>query len=298
MCPHGAGIQRRRSFMRSKLKAGAALAGLVLLAITTIALAGCGSGGLSGTVTISGSTTVQPVAQEAADQFMEENPGINVTVQGGGSSVGITQVSEGTVDIGDSSRELKDEEQDLGLVDHKVAFDVIVIIINPDVSVDNLTADQAKGIFTGTINNWSQVGGSDLPITVIARDSASGTREMFDEKALGSSKDNPVEIVKGAIEANSSGTMRQNVASTDGAIGYVSFGYLDKSVTAVQLDGVEASLETGLAGSYPLARYLHMFTRGEPAGTAKSYIDYVLSEKFQDGTVSKDYIPMTEVEKQ
>lgn len=284
--------------MRRKFKVGASVAGLVLLTVTAIVLGGCGSGGLSGAVTLSGSTTVQPIAQEAADQYMEENPDVNVTVQGGGSSVGITQVDEGTVDIGNSSRELKDEERDMGLVDHKIAFDVIVIIANPDVGIENLSADQVKGIFTGIITNWKDVGGADMSVQVVTRDSASGTREMFDEKALGSSKDKPVEIVKGAIEANSNGIMRQNVASTEGAIGYVSFGYLDDSVTAIKYDDVEAGLETGLDESYPLARYLHMFTKGEPVGAAKAYIDFVLSDKFQDDTVSKDYIPMTEINKQ
>ncbi|MBN2168324.1 MAG: phosphate ABC transporter substrate-binding protein [Actinobacteria bacterium] len=281
--------------MLKKSKATAAFAvPAALIAILSI-LAGCGSSGLSGKVTLSGSTTVQPIAQEAADQFMEDNPGANVTVQGGGSSVGITQVSEGSVDIGDSSRELKDEEKDLGLVDHKVAFDVIVLITNPDVGIENLTADQVTDIFTGAITNWSEVGGQDEPIEVVTRDSASGTREMFDEKALGSTKDKPVELIKGAIEANSNGIMRQNVASTKGAIGYISYGYLDKSVTALDYNGVEASLENSLDKTYPLARYLHMFTKGEATGITSEYIDFVLSPDFQNETVSREYIPMTEV---
>lgn len=283
--------------MRWKSKAGIAIAGLVLVAVTMMALAGCGSG-LSGTVTLSGSTTVQPIAQEAADQFMNDNAKANVTVQGGGSSVGITQVSEGTVNIGDSSRELKDEEKTLGLVDHKVAFDVIVLIVNPGVNVSNLTGDQVKGIFTGGITNWSQVGGADGTITVVTRDSASGTREMFDEKALGSTKDKPVKLISGAIEANSNGIMRQKVASTKGTIGYVSYGYLDKSVKPVRFNGVAGNLQTGLDKTYPLSRYLHMFTRGEATELTKAYIDFVLSPDFQDTTVSKEYIPMTKINQQ
>lgn len=283
--------------MRWKSKAGIAIAGLVLVAVTMMALAGCGSG-LSGTVTLSGSTTVQPIAQEAADQFMNDNAKANVTVQGGGSSVGITQVSEGTVNIGDSSRELKDEEKTLGLVDHKVAFDVIVLIVNPGVNVSNLTGDQVKGIFTGSITNWSQVGGADGTITVVTRDSASGTREMFDEKALGSTKDKPVKLISGAIEANSNGIMRQKVASTKGMIGYVSYGYLDKSVKPVRFNGVAGNLQTGLDKTYPLSRYLHMFTRGEATELTKAYIDFVLSPDFQDTTVSKEYIPMTKINQQ
>jgi phosphate transport system substrate-binding protein len=284
--------------MQRKNKVGITVTGLILVLLTALAVAGCGSSGLSGTLTLSGSTTVQPIAQEAADQFMKDNTSANVTVQGGGSSVGITQVSEGSVNIGDSSRELKDEEKNLGLVDHKVAFDVIVLVVNPGVSVSNLTTDQVKGIFTGSITNWSQVGGPDGTITVVTRDSASGTREMFDEKALGSTKDKPVNLVSGAIEANSNGVMRQKVASTKGAIGYISYGYLDKSVKPLQFNGVTGNLQTGLDKTYPLSRYLHMFTKGEATGLTKAYIDFVLSPDFQNTTVSKEYIPMTKVNKQ
>lgn len=284
--------------MRRKSKVGITVAGLILVLVIALALAGCGGSGLSGTLTLSGSTTVQPIAQEAADQFMKANPSANMTVQGGGSSVGITQVSEGSVNIGDSSRDLKDEEKNLGLVDHKVAFDVIVLIVNPDMSVNNLTADQVKGIFTGAITNWSQVGGPDGTITVVTRDSASGTREMFDEKALGSTKDNPVKLVAGAIEANSNGIMRQKVASTKGAAGYISYGYLDKSVKPLQFNGVAGNLQTGLDKTYPLSRYLHMFTKGDATGLTKAYIDFVLSPDFQNTTVSKEYIPMTKVNQQ
>lgn len=282
---------------------------LAVIALLALIAAGCGAGEssdqsgnngteavLSGELTLAGSTTVLPLAQEAADRLMEENPDANITVQGGGSSVGITQVSQGVVEIGDSSRELKDEEKSLGLVDHKVALDIIVIIVNPDVGVDTLTADQVKGIFTGAITDWSQVGGAGAPITVVVRDSASGTREMFDEKALGSTKDNPAKMASGAIEANSNGIVRQKVASTPDSIGYISFGYLDDSVKALNYGGVPGGLETALNGTYSLSRYLHMFTKGEASGLAESYIDFVLSPEFQDTVVSKEYIPMTEVE--
>lgn len=261
----------------------------------TFVLGGCG-GGVSGTVTASGSTTVQPLAQAAAEQFMEENSGATVTIQGGGSSTGITQVSEGSVDIGDSSRDLKPEEEGKGLVDNKIAYDIIAMIVNPDVTVDNLTADQAKGIFVGTIKNWSEVGGPNEEIVVVIRDEASGTREMFDEKVLGSKKDAPVKSVSGAQEAGSNGIMRQKVASTPNAIGYVSYGYLDKTVNALELDGVKPTLENALNKTYPLGRYLHMFTRGEPTETTKAYIDFVLSDTFQTDVVSKEYIPIAETD--
>lgn len=250
----------------------------------------------SGVVKASGSTTVLPLAQEAATQFMDENPDATVEVQGGGSSVGIEQVKAGTVDIGNSSRDLKDEENDGSLVDHKIALDIIDVIVNPSVPVDDLSADQVKGIFTGSITNWNQVGGPDASIVVVVRDKASGTREMFDEKALGSKKDAPVEPVASAIETNSNGIMRETVASTANSIGFISSGYVDSSIKALKYGGVEAILENAVSGTYPLSRYLHMFTNGEPTGAVKGYIDFVLSDTFQEDVVSEEYIPIKEAE--
>ncbi len=259
-------------------------------------LAGCGNNGttsdknLTGKLSLSGSTTVLPLASEAASQFMDAHPGVQVSVQGGGSSVGITQLSQGVVDVGMSSRELKAEEQNLGFVDHKIALDVIVVIANPGVTVDDLTKDQVKGIFTGGITNWKDVGGADAPITVVVRDKASGTREMFDEKALDSQ-----DPTTAAIEANSNGILRQTVASTQNALGYISLGYLDGTVKALRYNGVEGSKDTALAKTYPLSRYLHMFTKGEPQGVVGVFIDFVLSQRFQNDVVVREYIPATEL---
>ncbi len=273
------------------------LACLVLFAGALLAagLAGCGSGSgsseqnLTGKLSISGSTTVLPLASEAASQFMDAHPGVLVSVQGGGSSVGITQLSQGVVDIGMSSRELKQEEQNLGFVDHKIALDVIVVIVNPGVALDNLTKDQVKGIFTGSITNWKDVGGADETITVVVRDKASGTREMFDEKALDSQ-----DSTTAAIEANSNGIVKQTVGATKNSIGYISLGYLDGTVKAVRYNGVEASRDTALAKTYPLNRFLHMFTKGDPQGVVSTFIDFVLSDRFQNDVVSREYVPATE----
>jgi len=273
---------------------------VVAVAMLLLLAAGCGGGGggageeekpeLSGTLNLSGSTTVLPLAQEAAEMFMDENPEVTVNVQGGGSSVGISNVAEGVVDIGNSSRDLKEEEKNLGLVDHKIALDVIAVIAHKDVPVENLTKDQVKAIFTGKITNWKEVGGPDQAIRVVIRDEASGTREMFDEKALG--KEKPV---AGAIECNSNGIVRQTVSSTPYSIGYISLGYLDNSVKALKYEGVTANKENAVNKTYPLSRYLHMFTKGEATGLAKAFIDFVLSERFQNEVVAKEYIPMTQV---
>lgn len=282
--------------VRNSFIAAAALG--VAAVVTLSTLAGCGSsaGGntkdtLSGRVTVSGSTTVLPIASEASTQFMDAHPGVTVDVQGGGSSVGITQVGQSAVDIGTSSRELKPEEQSLGLVSTKIAYDVIAVIVNPGVNVPSLTKDQVKGIFTGTITSWQQVGGSSAPISVVVRDKASGTREMFDQKALDSASN----IVTSAIECNSNGILRDTVASTQNAIGYVSLGYMTSAVKAVQFNGVNATKANALSGSYPLARYLFMLTKGEAQGVAKAYIDFVTSAKFQNDVVSKEYIPLTQL---
>lgn len=273
---------------------------VVAVAVLIVLAAGCGGGGggaveeekpkLSGTLNLSGSTTVLPIAQEAAEMFMDENPGVTVNVQGGGSSVGISNVAEGVVDIGDASRDLKEEEKNLGLVDHKIALDVIAVIAHKDVPVENLTKDQVKAIFTGKMTNWKEVGGPDQAIRVVIRDEASGTREMFDEKALG--KEKPV---AGAIECNSNGIVRQTVSSTPYSIGYISLGYLDNSVKALKYEGVTADKENAVNKTYPLSRYLHMFTKGEATGLAKAFIDFVLSERFQNEVVASEYIPMTQI---
>ncbi|MBU4273838.1 MAG: phosphate ABC transporter substrate-binding protein [Actinobacteria bacterium] len=296
--------------MRKNCTRNGLLVGVVILALLLVMLAvGCGNGETeesttpaktegeySGTVKASGSTTVLPLAQEAATGFMEDNPDATVEVQGGGSSTGITQVKEGVVDIGNASRDLKDEEDDGALVDHKIAFDIIAVVVNPGVTVTDLTTDQVKGLFTGAIKNWSEVGGADAEVVVVSRDQASGTREMFDQEALGSSKDAPVVPAESAIETNSNGIMRETVASTANSIGYLSYGYINDSVKPVNYNGVEPTIENAKADTYPLARYLHMFTNGEPEGAVKGYIDYVLSDAFQTDVVSKDYIPISEVE--
>ena len=292
--------------LRMRMMGFLGIACLVLLLTTTAFMAGCGeeegsgdaaAAKYSGTVKASGSTTVLPLAQEAAAMFMDENPDANVEVQGGGSSVGITQVKEGVVDIGMSSRDVKAEENaDGSLVPTKIALDIIDIIVNPKVTVDNLTTDQVKDIFTGKITNWSQVGGADAPIVVVVRDKASGTREMFDEKALGHKKDAPVEPVASAIECNANGLVRETVASKDGAIGYISSGYVNSSVKVVKYNSVAPSVQTAKDKTYTLSRYLYLITKGKASGAVQGYIDYVLSDDFQNDIVAMEYIPIKQAQ--
>ncbi len=296
--------------MTSKTKGFLGIAALLVVLLASLASAGCGnkkegSGGgeaaqtqkYSGTVKCSGSTTVLPLAQEAADRFMEANPDANIEVQGGGSSVGITQVKDGVVDIGMSSRDIKQEENaDGALMPQKIALDIISVVVHPSNKVENLTAEQVKDIFTGKITNWKDVGGEDAEIIVVVRDKASGTREMFDEKALGHKKDNPVEPVSSAIECNSNGVLRETVASKPKAIGYVSKGYVNNSIKEVKYNGVAPTVQTAKDKTYPLARYLYLITKGQPSGAAKGFIDFVLSDAFQNDVVAKEYIPIKQAQ--
>jgi phosphate transport system substrate-binding protein len=279
-----------------------ALCGAAALSLTTL-IAGCGkqargASGFSGRVRVSGSTTLLALIQEASIEFMEANPRARVDVQGGGSSVGITQLKSGVVDIADSSRELKGEENGWGMVDHKVAFDIIAIIVNPKLNVRNLTSAQVKAIFTGKVRNWKAVGGPDKEIVVVVRDQASGTREVFDQKALGSTKENPVASEPSAIESPSNGYVQEIIATTSNAIGYLSYGFVNKTVKAVSVNGVLPEVSTATDGRYPMARWLHMFTKGPASGAVQGFIDFVLSPEFQRKVVSLEYIEVTRVRKQ
>lgn len=282
---------------------GRVLNAAVVMLIAVIAVqicAGCGgetaagNSENSGRVRVSGSTTLISLIQEAAVRFNESNKGARVDVQGGGSSAGLMQLQEGVVDIANSSRELSGGELKKDLVDHKIAFDIIAVVVNPGNPVRNLTGAQVKGIFTGRINNWKEVGGRDGEIIVVVRDQASGTREMFDEKALGSTKEKPVESWASAIEGTSNGFVRQLVSTTVNAIGYISYGFIDDSVRAVDINGVPPDVENAVSGKYKMGRWLHMFTRGEATGAARGFIEYVMSPEFQSEVVSKEYV---EVEK-
>jgi phosphate transport system substrate-binding protein len=275
------------------------MASLCLLAALALFLttAGCGkprTSEFSGRVKASGSTTVLPLSQEAAAEFTDANPAARVDVQGGGSSVGITQLIQGVVDIGNSSRELNPDEAK-GVVDHKIAFDVIALVVNPRMGVSDLSDAQVKAIFTGMIVNWKQVGGPDKEIVVVVRDQASGTREVFDKKALGATSEKPVESVASAIESSSNGVVREIVATTDNAIGYISLGYVNRRLKATEFNGVAPTVGNASTGKYPMARYLHMFTKGEPKGAVKGYIDFVESDKFQNEVVSEEYIKIRDV---
>ncbi|MDD5287779.1 MAG: phosphate ABC transporter substrate-binding protein [Dehalococcoidales bacterium] len=240
---------------------------------------------LSGTITESGSTTVQPLAEELRDAFQAKYQKVTVTIQGGGSGVGIKAAQDGTVDIGAASRELTDAEKGT-VVETVLARDGIAIVVNPaQKNVTNLTKAQVKDIFSGKITNWKNLGGDDKAIVLVSREEGSGTRAAFQELILG--KD--VLIADTAILQSSNGAIRTTVASNPYAISFLSFGYIDSSVKALNLEGVAATVDNAKNGSYPAVRPLLFLTKTQPTGLVKTFIDFCLSSEGQ-AIVAKDYI--------
>lgn len=267
--------------MRSRVAFAALIAAL---ATTVLFVSGCGRSeiGSSQQLRVTGSTTVLPIAEVAAEDFMAENSGLRVLVAGVGSSEGIESVGSGRSDIGTSSRDLKDEEKGLGLVDTPIALDAIAVIVHPGNPVQSLTTSQVADIFEGKITNWKEVGGRDEEIGLVNRDEASGTREAFTKIVLkGGDFDPTAAVLPGT------GQVRSVVAQSPIAIGYISLGFVNDSVKAISVDGIAPNEETVADMSYPVSRVLHFFTKGEPAGLAKSYIDYVLSSRIQEEVVRK-----------
>jgi phosphate transport system substrate-binding protein len=283
---------------------------LFSLLIATLLLSACGpaaeptvvptkppapsEAGLSGQLQLAGSTTVQPIAEKLAEAFMAKNPDVVIEIQGGGSSVGVTSAGEGTVDIGNASREIKSElERFPNLQIFTIAYDGIAVVTHPDTQLASLSVEQVRDIFAGEITNFSEVGVPDAPITVVSREEGSGTRAAFEElvmaykDAAGESQEKV--ITEKALLQQSNGQVRTTVATTPNSIGYLSFGFLDESTAPVPIDGVEPSVANVKNGSYPIFRPLNMLTNGEPSELAKAFLDFILSAEGQ-AIVAEDYI--------
>ncbi|GGF97907.1 phosphate ABC transporter substrate-binding protein [Paenibacillus abyssi] len=250
-----------------------------------------GASELTGSILASGSSALQPLVDQASKKFMDQNPGVTIQVQGGGSGTGLAQITAGQVDIGNSdvfAEEKLDAAQAEGLVDHQVAVVAMSTVVNPDVAVDSLTKQQLVDIFSGKVKNWSEIGGNDQAIQIINRPASSGTRATFEKYALGMK----AEDLQGSIQEDSSGTVRKLVGETPGAIGYLALSYLNDSVKAVQYEGVAATEENVANGTYPVWAYEHMYTKGEPNEVTKAFLDFMMSPEVQDSVVVEmGYIP-------
>ncbi|WP_333859078.1 phosphate ABC transporter substrate-binding protein [Clostridium sp.] len=253
---------------------------------------------ISGSITLAGSTALQPLAEQIGKTFSEKNPKVTVNVQGGGSGTGLNLVLQGTSNIGNSdvTAESKlDADKAKQLVDHKVCAIGFAVVANPNVGVDSLTKEQIQKIFTGEITNWKDVGGSDMKINVINRTKSSGTRATFKDTVMGGKEEK-----EGlGTTQDSNGNVENAIKSTDGAISYLALSYLTDSVKnnvkALKIENVEASSENIISGKYPFWSYEHMYTKGEAKDVAKEYIDYVLSDENKETIKKLGYIPMNDM---
>lgn len=239
---------------------------------------------LSGTITAAGSSALKPLADDAADSFLNDYPDVSITIDAGGSGEGLKQVSEGTVDIGNSdvaAEDKLDETAAKELVDHQVCVVTMAPIVNKDVAeagVKSLTKEQLISIFTGKTTNWKDVGGPDEDIVLVTRPESSGTRATFQKYAL----DGNEEASNTSMETDDSGVLLTNVKSTNGAIGYVALSYLtgDAGVETVAIDDVEPTLENTYSGKYPVWTFEHMYTKGEPNEVTKAFFDYITGDEY------------------
>lgn len=300
--------EKRKFIMKKKL-----IAAICTAALMTAALTGCGSNGtaidttadttgttadttqteaadasatdttaeentaadLSGTISLAGSTSMEKLCEAMSESFMEKYPGITVTVEYTGSGAGLESLASGSVDIGDASRSLKDEEKAAGSVENIVAIDGIAVIEDKDNGVTNVSAEDLAKIYKGEVKNWSELGGKDEAIVVIGREAGSGTRDAFEELL------DIADSCAYAQELDSTGAVLAKVASTPGAIGYVSLDVVDDTVTAVSIDGTAPTEEQILAGNYLLSRPFVMATKGEISeqnDLVKTWFDYIASE--------------------
>lgn len=247
---------------------------------------------LSGSITAVGSTALQPLVEAAAEQFMAENSGVQITIQGGGSGQGITQIVQGAVQIGNSdvfAEEKVDDPADAEKIkDNRVCVVGMGPIVNPDVTVDDISLEDLAKIFTGEVTNWSEVGGADEEIVVINRQAGSGTRAVFEAAVLGDQESATFQ------EQDSSGTVAKMVSETPGAISYLAFSYFDDQTKALSVGGVAPETANVEDNSWVIWAYEHMYTALEPDEATAAFIEYMMSDEVQGTLVEENgYIPVS-----
>ena len=279
------------------------LAAILVLSLSLGLLAGCGQSKseqpkqaateIQGTVSASGSTALLPLLKPAQEEFQKLHAKVTVNIAGGGSFTGQNQVAAGSVNIGNSDVGLQDSLKSAGLVEHKLVGIPFVFIVNPSVTVDSLTPEQYVAIFSGKITNWKDVGGKDQGITIIHRAKSSGSRATIQEVVMKSAS-----FTDNAVIQDSNGAVRAAIASTPGAIGYVDAAYVDQSVKGLAYNGVKFSLENVTGGKYPVYTFGRMYTKGQPTGAVKAFIDYATSKDFQEKYAEKQgFVPVTKMSK-
>jgi phosphate transport system substrate-binding protein len=267
---------------------------LFTLAIVSLGVVSIGcSRGTAKKVVVKGSTTVLPITQRAAEAFKEKH-GISVSIEGSGSGNGIKALIDGTTDIANSSREMKDKEvkmaQEKGIKKREIvcAYDMIIPVVHPSNPLKNISLDQLKAIYDGSINNWKEIGGRDEKIVVISRDTSSGTYEVWYEKVMSKS-----DVRKDALLQASNGAILSAVAENPKAIGYIGFGYINNSIKPLSINGIEGTIANGKSGRYPIFRKLFMYVNeGKLSTEAKDFIDFILSAEGQKLVKDTGYIPL------
>ena len=249
---------------------------------------------LAGNLVIKGSTTVLPIAQKAVEAYMRANPDVSISLSGGGSSNGIKAIIDGSTDIANASRFIKDKEVKMAVekgvypVPFAVAYDCIVPVVHPSNSIVNITMAQLKDIYMGKIKNWKEIGGPDRTVVVISRDTSSGTYEVWHKKVM-----NKERVFPGALLQASNGAVSQTVAKNKNAIGYIGLGYVDKAVKALSVNRIVGSETTTLNGTYPISRPLFMFTPGWPKGDVANFINFLINpDKGQKYVAEAGYVPL------
>ncbi|MEC0175942.1 phosphate ABC transporter substrate-binding protein [Paenibacillus favisporus] len=267
-----------------------------LVAVTTLVGSASAASGISGKITINGSTALLPLTLQAAKEFQKINPKVRISASGKGSVTGPQAVKKGIADIGacdwDASMDVPGFKAFEGQVANKVAVIPFATVTNKNVKVNNLTTEQLKGIFSGKITNWKEVGGDDADIVVITRAFGSGTRVNYQAKALAGG--DIVKKAKNYKEVGSSGDMKTAVATTPNAIGYIDLVYVNSDIKALSYNGVQPTTDNVINGSYKIWAYGYYMTKGQPTGATKAFIEYVQSAKFQQGSLKKlKFVPIS-----